>query len=379
MTPLVPVVFALVIGAAMFVVAANAGGDDTPVPPETTTSAAPPTTAAAAPPPPPDPVPASVIAAEPLPETPPDRYRVTYDVVENGLPRTETLTVARPFQSLLLATRDGDLISGTATSRERLWTYVDDRDGWLVVQPELHRAASDRRPLAAMATMVALGLAEELEPSSVLGRDCRVFRTGRPLTDPGAAPPTDGQATEACIDADGLVLHERWEIGGEVVSERTASAVELGVDAPASAFDPTPVVDDAPELEALLSTIAVPADEETLARLRTDITPPDGYGLEGTVLRAGSPDRTGRDAAEIVRFYSDGIDLIEVAEVTAQDGVDLDGGGAVPVEIDGPETWFVPDFRASAVRTRLSPNSFVELRGTNPARLVALLDTLVRR
>jgi len=324
-------------------------------------------------------MPADVIAAEPLPETPPASYRITYDVVENGLPRTETLTVVRPFQSLVLATRNGDRISGTATSRERLWTYLDDRDGWLVIQPELHRAAFDQRPLAAMATMIALGLAEELEPSSFLDRDCRVFRTGQPLTDPGATAPTEGQTTEACIDADGLVLHERWEIGGEVVSERTASAVELDIEVEDAAFDPTPVIDDAPEFEALLSTIAVPADEETLARLQADITPPEGFTLEGTVLRAGSPDRTGTEAAEIVRFYSDGTDLIEMAEVTAQGGADLGGGGAVPVEIDGPETWFVPDFRASAMRTRLSETSFVELRGTDPAQLVALLDTLVRR
>ncbi len=68
-----------------------------------------------------------------------------------------------------------------------------------------------------------------------------------------------------------------------------------------------------------------------------------------------------------------------MAEITTAGGADLDGGGAVPVEIDGPETWFFPDFRASAIRTRLSDSRFVELRGTTPAQLVSLLDTLTRR
>lgn len=376
-------VAALAICGALFAFVATSGRDDgsgtAPASTDPTTAPSTTTPPETEPDPPPDPVPAATIAVEPLPEDPPRSYRITYAVVENGLPRTETLTVARPFESLVLSTRNDDLVSGTATSRERLWTFLDDRDGWLVIQPELHRAAFDQRPLAAMAMMMSLGLAEELEPSSVLERPCRVFLTGQPLTDPGATPPSDGQTTEACIDGNGLVLHERWEIGGELVSERTATAIEMDVDVPPESFDPTPVVDDAPEFEALLSTIAVPADEETLARLQTDITPPDGFALEGTVLRAGSPDRAGSEAAEIVRFYSDGVDLIEVAEVIAQGGADLSGGGAVPVEIDGPETWFVPDFRASAVRTRLSETAFVEIRGTNPAQLIGLLDTLVSR
>lgn len=379
LSPLVPVVVALAICGVLFAFVVTSGRDDGSGTAPTSTDLPTASSATTAPPPAPDPVPAATIAVEPLSENPPRSYRITYAVVENGLPRTETLIVARPFESLLLSTRNDDLVSGTATSRDRLWTYLDDRDGWLVIQPELHRAAFDQRPLAAMAMMMALGLAEEREPSSVLDRPCRVFLTGQPLTDPGATPPSEGQTTEACIDANGLVLHERWEIGGELVSERTATAIELGVDVAPESFDPTPVVDDAPEFEALLSTIAVPADEETLARLQTDITPPDGFALEGTVLRPRSPDRAGSGAAEIVRFYSDGVDLIEVAEVVAQGGADPGGLGAVPVEIDGPETWFVPDFRASAVRTRLSETAFVEIRGTNPTQLIGLLDTLVSR
>ena len=174
------------------------------------------------------------------------------------------------------------------------------------------------------------------------------------------------------------MLHERWQRNGATVTERTATEVATGIDVDPAIFDPTPEITDAPQFEAILSTMAVPADDETIAGLHVDITPPPGFELAGTVLRSGSPDE-GDAVSEIVRFYSDGSDLIELAEVTVPSGAELDGGSAVPVEIDGPETWFVPDFRASVLRTRLSDTTFVELRGSDPAQLVALLPTMTGR
>ena len=85
-------------------------------------------------------------------------YRITYEVVENGLPRVEEWTVRRPYESLVLSRRDDTLLSGTSTSRALLQTYLSDRDGWLPVQPELHRAAFDQHPAAALTAMEVLGL-----------------------------------------------------------------------------------------------------------------------------------------------------------------------------------------------------------------------------
>ena len=381
-SPLIPVLAALVVcGVVIFVITGSRGDSGPDEAATTTTTATTSTTTPVTAPPtsaPPDPVPIGTIAAEPFPENPPDSYRITYDVVESGLSRVETVTVVRPFESLVVSTRDGTLISGTATSRSRLWTYLSDRKGWLVIQPELHRAAYDQRPLAAMATMVALGRAEEQGTGEFIGRPCRVFVTGQPLSNPGATAPSDAESTEVCIDDTGLVLHERWEENGTVLTERTATEVAVGIEADPAVFDPTPEITDAPQFEALLSTVAVQADDATIAKLHVDITPPPGYELEGTVLRSGSPDE-GDSASEVVRFYSDGSDLIELAEVTVPSGAELDGTNAVPVEIDGPETWFVPDFRASVLRTRLSDATFVELRGSNPAQLAALLPTMTSR
>ena len=378
---LAPVV-AAVVAAALLVVVVTRSGDDSDAAPTSTSSStstteATTTTTTA----PPDPVSPETIAVAPFPEAAPASYRITYDIVENQLARTETLTVRRPFESLVISERDGAQIGGTATSRARLWTYLTDREGWLVLQPELHRAAFDARPLGAMPAAIALGRAEEIGTGTYLGTTCRRFRTGQPLGSGGITAPTDEEATELCIDDRGLVLHERWQIGGTPVIERTATAVETGIDVDPAIFDPTPVIEDAEEFEAILSAIAVPADEETLAQLQTDIAPPEGFVLEGAVLRAGNPSQSGSTptSTEIVRFYSDGRELIEVAEFVSTSPVVLDTGNAVPVEIDGPETWFSPDFRASAVRARLSDNSYVEIRGTDPAQLMAALDTLTRR
>lgn len=376
---LVAMVVALVVLAAV-VVAAAAGTDDEASTAATTstmavTSTTTPTTTTEAPPEPVDP---QLVAVPAFEEDTPTAYRITYDVVENQLPRTETITVRRPYESLVRSERDGRLLSGSATSRSRLWTYLADREGWLAVQPQLHRAGSDHRPLRAMATAISLGRAEERGTATFAGADCRVFVTGQPLGTTGIVAPTDAESTELCIDDRGLVLHERWTIEGSVVVERTATSVEIDPAIDPAAFDPSPEVEDAEEFEAILSTIAVPADEETIALLETDIEPPPGFVLDGTILRAGNPER-GPSSSEIVRLWSNGTDLIEVAEVTSVEGVSLGHGGAVPLDMDGPETWFVPDFRASAVRVRLSDTSFVEIRGTDPAQLVALLDTLTRR
>lgn len=369
---------ATAVTAVIVVVVLASGSDDDRTPLAATTTSTPSTTEeTTSTTSTPESVPPSAIAVEPFAESSPVSYRITYEIVENELARTETVTVRRPYESLVRSERDGETVSGTATSRARLWTYLTDREGWLVLQPELHRAAFDQRPLTAMAMAISLGRAEEAGTDTYLGRSCRVFVTGQPLGSSGITAPSDAESTELCIDDEGLVLHERWQIEGSTVVERTATSVETGIEVDTAAFDPTPVVEDAEEFEAVLSTIAVPADEETLALLQTDIVPPDGFVLDGTVLRAGAPDRGG--ATEIVRFYSNGSELIEVAEIIAPAGAQLDGGGAVQVEIDGPETWFFPDFRASAVRSRLSETNFVEIRGTDPAQLIGLLDTLTRR
>ena len=385
--PLVPAVLALVVvGVLVLVIARSTDGDEAAAPATTastttssTTSSTTTTTTS-----PPEPVEvADLVAPGPAVDAP-VAYRITYDVVENGLPRVEEWTVRRPYESLVLSRRDDTLLSGTSTSRAVLQTYLSDRDGWLVVQPELHRAAYDQHPVAAVAAMEAMGLVERRGTDGYLGRSCTVYRTGQPPSAGEPTAPGTGERTDICIDDAGLVLHERWEIGGSVVVERTATALELEPDLDPATFEPGPPVEDAEDLARLFTTIAVRADEETLARLRTVVPVPAGYTEDGAVFRAsgggsGAGGASAPASAEVVRFYSSGPSLLEVAEVFVDGDADLASSSAVPVEVEGwDEVWFEPGFRNSSLRARTDETSYVELRHHDVAFLFQVLASLQR-
>jgi hypothetical protein len=384
--PVVPALVALVVAGVLIAVVAAAGSDEAteaPAPSSTTTAsttsepgATTTTTTATT---------ATVesLLVEPLAVQEPTSYRITYDVVENGLPRVEEWTVRRPYESLVLSSRDGVVLTGTSTSRAVLQTLLSDDRGWLPVQPELHRAASDQHPAAAVAVMEVLGLAERAGEEAHLGRPCTRWRTGQPLSVDEPTPPSGEESTEVCIDGAGLVLHERWQIGGSVVVERTATALELEPEIDPATFQPGPVAEEADALGGAFTTIAVQADQETLERLRTELPLPPGYVDDGAVFRAastGSPGGGQPSAVEIVRFRSSGPALLEVAEVFADGEVPISAPAGVPVAVEGwDEVWFEPGFRTSLLRARLDEASYVELRHHDVAFLFEVLGTLTRR
>lgn len=385
-----PAVLTVVVCGVLVLVVAGITGDDDPAaaPPvptttastsSTTSSTAPPTTTTL-----PPALPVEPLLATGPPVSPPSAYRITYDVIENGLPRTERWTVRRPYESLVLSERDGTVLSGTSTSRARLQTYLSEQDGWLPIQPELHRAAFDQRPAAALAAMQVLGLVEVRGQEEHLGRTCTVRRTGQPPSAGEPTPPSEDEFTDVCIDGAGLVLHERWEVGGSTVIERTAADLELEPAIDPAVFEPGPTADAADALAAAFATVAVPADEETLDRLETEVPVPAGHTHDGTVFRGadGAASTAGggaQSSAEIVRFYSSGPDLLEVAEVFSERSVSLVSAAAVRVDVEGwDEAWFEPGFRVSALRARLHDSSYVELRHHDVAFLFEVLASLQR-
>lgn len=383
--PLVPAVLALVVVGVLVLVVARASDDDTSaaIATTTTTSSTTTTTSTSTT----TTVPRSASVEElviPGPDVdPPLAYRITYDIVENGLPRTEEWTVRRPYESLVLSRRGDALVSGTSTSRAVLQTYLADRDGWLPGQAELHRAAFDQHPAGAVAAMEVLGLVEQRGTEEHLGRTCTVYRTGQPPSAGEATAPSDAEHTDLCIDSAGLVLHEVWQIGGSVVVERTASTLELEPEIDPAIFEPGPLVEDAEALSRLFATIAVEADEETIDRLRTVVPRPEGYTEDGAVFRAAGgasgPGGTGSGGGtEVVRFYSSGPSLLEVSEVFHDGTADL-SGSAVRIEVDRwGEVWFEPGFRSSALRGRTSDSSYVELRHHDVAFLFEVLASIQR-
>ena len=240
--PLVPALIAVVVCIVLVAVVASTTGDDgSPAAAPATTQATSTTTLpeiATTTTTLPDPVPYEPLLAAALATDPPLTYRITYDVVENGLSSVQSITVRRPYESLVLSTRDGVQLSGTATSRTDLRTYLSDKSGWLTVQKELHRAAFDLRPAGAIGAMEQLGLVEPVGDDEVAGRACTVYRTGEPTNGSGPTAPSSDQTTDLCIDDAGLLLREHWEIDGNTVTDRTATAVETGIDVDAATVRP---------------------------------------------------------------------------------------------------------------------------------------------
>lgn len=341
------------------------GGDDDS---STTTSSTSSTTT-----PPPEPIDVAALLVEPLVAEAPASYRVIYDVVQSDVTGTEEVTVRRPYESLDLSHDDaGALTTGDATSRSQLYFYLADQAGWLPLQAERHRAEADTRPLAGLATMIELGLVTEEGTASYAGRDCTVYVTGAPTTQPPKAVAED-ETTELCIDASGLVLHERWQQTGTVLLERTATSVEVEPAIDDAIFDPTDLIADVEQYQGQLAT-AAPATPEELAAQLTDITPPAGYTDDGVVSRSGG------GASQVVRFYTNGLDLIEYIEYTDVPDEDMSLGGARPVEIDGVgEAWFAPGFSASTLRVRVGETGMAEVAGPYPAQLVEIIRSMTLR
>jgi hypothetical protein len=377
--PLVPALVAVVVAGALVLVVAARDDDGSAAPATTTTTTTAPTTTTTTEPPP-APRPVEDLLVEPRPVDAPTSYRVTYDVVENGVPRVEEWTVRRPYEAVQVSTRDGVVISGSSTSRAMYQVFLSNERGWLPVQPELHRPEYDLRAGEAVAVLEHLGLAERRGDEEHAGRTCTVHRTGQPPTAQEVTAPSDSEHTDVCIDAAGLVLHERWVVGGSVVVERTATSVELEPVVDDAAFQPGPVAEDIEELARAFSSIAVKAEGETLDRLRTDVPVPTGYTDDGAVFRAVGSAATPGSAAEIVRFYSSGPDLLEVAEVYVDGPATVATAGGIPVVVDGwDEVWFLPGFRTSAMRARIDESSYVELRHHDVRLLADVLRSLVRR
>lgn len=72
----------------------------------------------------------------------------------------------------------------------------------------------------------------------IADRPCRVVRTAAPLGEGELSPPTAARTAESCVAADGLLLQEIVEHGGEVVRRKTATDVDDEPDLDATTFEP---------------------------------------------------------------------------------------------------------------------------------------------
>jgi hypothetical protein len=165
----------------------------------------------------------------------------------------EERVVRRPFEGRILSStsRGVDLNDpGTSVTMSVGSSILSISDGQqtLVRQRVPNAAIGDVALASVLEEAARLGHAEaQAEEDVVLDRPCRLFA----VKEPGArvvAAPTKSSRTTLCIDDDGLILRERWELRGRVVLERTAIELDEDPDLTASG-DPT----NAPAPEAPLT------------------------------------------------------------------------------------------------------------------------------
>lgn len=164
----------------------------------------------------------------------PVAYEILYRVdVHQDPPSTsyEERLVRRPFDGRILSSAsrvvDPDQVgtSGTMSAGASIVSFSDGQRA-LVQQRVPGAAIGDQALASILEEAVRLGHAEGPRGEEVvLGRRCRLFAVKEPGSRIVAAP-TDGSRTTMCVDDDGLVLRERWELRERVVLERTAIALD---------------------------------------------------------------------------------------------------------------------------------------------------------
>ena len=264
---------------------------------------------AASPPPPEPAVPPEEVVVEA-----PARYHVVYRIEDGaaGAPvvSTEKIWVERPFASRV------ERFEGPPPGRSLTSASVADFGRFANLGPDSAPLVTGAAPAVAPADLrldVTLPALVRSGAASIhdtrqhnLGR-CVVVRVGEPLGTDELPPATTDDHADACVDRHGLVLEERWLVGGELLRLRTAVHVEVNgeIEDERFAVEDDPIGPDAGGVG--LTTLAPGADGGGWELP----SPPPGFDLRGRyVLRTGRPPVPGGPAAPpdeaIVHVYTDG-------------------------------------------------------------------------
>ena len=153
------------------------------------------------------------------PGTPPAAYRITYRVELPGAPSTtERISVLPPFGK---RTEEGDDVEELTFGRR-----ASRRSGNVTVFAD-PPAVVDTRLDVIVDDAASRGVAERREQRRVLGRTCQVFRFGLSTRAAGFVPPEpNGDSTELCVDAEGLVLERIESSAGRAFRRRIATKID---------------------------------------------------------------------------------------------------------------------------------------------------------
>jgi hypothetical protein len=302
-------------------------------------------------------------------------YRIVYDESLSGRPaRWDILSVRRPFESAdLVYTTTGPPspsdrpTSGNVSTEDRLFdvdaTGLHDVGGRQPGPP-----SGDLDLATQVPEMLHRGLARDAgSDRRVAGRSCHLYQFLEPPVGPVRPLGGPSEHDDLCIDADGLVLSEAWNLDGQVVMQRRATSVSLSAVA-------IPPVNAASPPAGNASLISPARDQQSFLAAPP---PPPGYRTVSPV-RFTLPDPANPSslaAASVVWTFVKGADVVSVeagnerpgqlpwqANDTITEPVKLTGLGPAQSAIrsDGAE-----------IRVDLRGGSWVRVRGTIPTPALA--------
>ena len=164
---------------------------------------------------------------------PPAAYSVVYRLESTSdtggtTTTTETFEVRRPFDARITG------LAGAPPGTDQQWQAISNLGLYSdftagndpqVSQVAPHSTLADFRLDATLGELVANGTFVAKERRTVLGRECQVYRTGKPLESFSVGAPTETDYTDACIDASGLLLEEVSVSGGALKQRVIATSV----------------------------------------------------------------------------------------------------------------------------------------------------------
>lgn len=312
--------------------------------------------------------------------TPPMDYRIVYRVTTPDSIGTEEHVVHRPFDAEIVARDDHGKV--TAERWSTLGRLVTRSQGAPAVRIDtaIAPAASDVRPErfdAQLAEADKVVLHDD-EPLQVGGRACHLANEAGTVSTADSGPLQAGDTgsvptlVSRCVDAQGLVLEERWTTAdGQRVLTKQAQELQIGDDVPAIKV---PDADPFPDAQGNGSVRKVDRDAPPPFLESWELPDPEGFTFVGRY--AVVPARLGSSADAIpagaeIALYTDvwrrGPDVVLLDQGASK-------GGVVPFDPDarigdvdlGPigKAELAVDVRSAEIRLTRPDGGFARLSGT---------------
>ncbi len=304
----------------------------------------------------------------------PTSYRIRSTVDQAGTGQTTAvLSVRRPFGGRRETTSTGGATAVVIAARSTVSQRTGATDAPTVQDVVPAVDGLDVRVDAIEADATAAKLLRRREVRRVVGRDCQVRRTGRPLSTEVLVAPTAGDYVDSCVDAAGLVLEEVVVAHGAFESRRVATSVQEDIAIPDAdlAIDPAAtratlkqgggsVKEEAADARPPGQSYVVAAPAGFTLVNRFQVVPPQPENF-------ASPDRGAYLRAATVDLFTRGADVIVFEQGGTAQGAEAFEGETAGIALDvpgiGPGRLLISGSRNEIAAAR-SGGRYVRISGT---------------